>query len=134
MERNQDEAHQSEARIPVSNLASNQNSAESVRNSGLRRVRRFSNWSLAALVVGVGATTGALARTVPVATAGTTAMTNSGHVTSTVGGVTQQAPSVKTPIATTSASGVTTSVSGASGGTVPAGGNGRAFARGSGDS
>jgi hypothetical protein len=133
MERNQDEARQRYAEIPRPNLESSRQTATSVRDSGLRRIRRMSNWSLAALVVGVGATTGALARTVPSATAGTTAVTNSGTVTSMVGGA-QQAPSVHTPVATTSASGVTTSVSGASGVTVPAGSNSRALAGGSGDS
>jgi hypothetical protein len=134
MERNQDEARQRYAGIPRSNLESSREAARSVRDSGLRRIRRWSNWSLAALVVGVGATAGALARTVPAATAGTTAVTNAGTVTSSVGGVGQQAPSVTTPVATTSASGVTTSVPGTSGVTVPTGGNGRALASGSGDS
>ncbi len=104
------------------------------RDSGLRRIRRLSNWSFAALVVGVGATAGALARTVPAATAGTTTVTNAGHVTSTVGGVAQQPPSVHAPVAMTSASGVTRSVSGTSGATAPAGGNGHSFADGSRDS
>jgi hypothetical protein len=134
MERNQDEVRQRYAEIPRSNLESSRQTAMSVRDSGLRRIRRMSNCSLAALVVGVGATTGALARTVPSATVGTTAVTNAGTVTSTVGGVVQQAPSIHTPVATTSASGVTTSVSGASGVTVPAEGNGRSIASGSGDS
>jgi hypothetical protein len=129
MERYGDEAHQRDARTPGSKLASNQNTAESVRDSGLRRIRRLSNWSLAALVVGVGATTGVLARTVPAATTGATAVTNSGNVTSTIGA--QQAPSVSTPVATTSASGVTTSVSRAN---THAGGPSRVVAAGSGDS
>ena len=121
-------------RYTGSSLESSRKTAMSDRDSGLRRIRRLSNWSFAALVVGVGATAGALARTVPAATAGTTAVTNSGQVTSTAGGVAQQAPSVHTPVATTSASGVTTSVSGASGVTASAGGNGRSLAGGSGDS
>ena len=130
MERSQDEARQRYAEIPRPNLESSRQTAMSVRDSGLRRIRRMSNWSVAALVVGVGATTGALARSVLPATAGTTAVTNPGTVTSTVGGVAQQAPSVHTPVATTSASGVTSSVAGTS---VPTGGNGRAIAGGSGD-
>lgn len=108
--------------------------AKSVRDSGLRRVRRMSNWSLGALIVGVGATTGALASTIPVATAGTTAVTNTGGTASSVNGVSQRAPSVMTPVVTTSASGVTTSVAGTSSVTAATGGTGRVVATGSGDS
>jgi hypothetical protein len=108
--------------------------AQSVRDSGLRRVRRMSNWSLGALIVGVGATTGALASTIPVATAGTTAVTNTGGTASSVNGVSQRAPSVTTPVVTTSASGVTTSVASTSSVTAATGGTGRVVATGSGDS
>jgi hypothetical protein len=134
MERNQDETDHRDAPIRGSSLETNGNSAKLVRDSGLRRLRRMSNWSLGALVVGVGATTGALASTIPGPTTGTTAVTNPAGVTSSASGVAAPGPSVTVPVATTSASGVTTSVPSISGGTVPTGGNGRAFASGSGDS
>lgn len=93
----------------------------SPRESGLHRVRRLSNWSLAALVVGVGASTAALARTIPVATTGTvTSATPSLLTGSSTGSSTStgQAPTLTGPVATTSASGVTTAVA-APGGRTP---------------
>lgn len=134
MERNRDETDHRDAPIRGSCLETNGNAAKLVRDGGLRRLRRMSNWSLGALVVGVGATTGALASTIPVPTAGTTAVTNSAGVTSSASGVAAQAPSVTKSVVTTSASGVTTSVVGTAGASTPTGGTGRAFASGSGDS
>ena len=78
------------------------------RAAGLRRVRRMSNWTAAALIVGTGATTLALAHhafpiAAPTATSasattgvGTTAVTNG-----------TSGPQVSHSVATTSASGVT---------------------------
>lgn len=78
------------------------------RRDGIRRVRRMSNWTAAALVVGTGATTLALAHhafpiAAPTASAastttgiGTTAVTNGTN-----------GPKVNHAVATTSASGVT---------------------------
>ncbi|HET9092136.1 MAG TPA: hypothetical protein VFN50_06990 [Acidimicrobiales bacterium] len=83
----------------------------SERQLNLRRVRRVSNWSIAALVVGVGTTTAALAHALPgqsppavYVTPGTTGATatNGGH-----------APGASSPVAVTSGSGV---VQGGSGG------------------
>lgn len=72
------------------------------REKGLRGVRHLSNWALAALVVGVGATTAVLARASHPATstAGTVAGTASG-------GVTQAgAPTLHSPVTLTTPSGV----------------------------
>jgi len=87
--------------------------ARQARDDGLRRVRRLSSWTAAALVVGTGATAIALAHNaVPVSppvfpgtsvsgTTGTTVGTTAGtHGTS--------GPQVGHSVATTSASGVTT--------------------------
>ena len=49
--------------------------AETIRSDGLRNIRRMSNWSLAALVVGIGATTGALAAATHSKAVGTAAVT-----------------------------------------------------------
>ena len=79
--------------------------AAPARDQNLRRVRRVSNWSLAALLVGVGATSAVLAHAVP------------GHTSPAVyagstsgGGLVQassgsgQAPSVSSPVAVSSGS------------------------------
>ena len=115
------------------------------RPQGVTTVRRWSNWSLAALVVGVAWGTSALARTIPshaasttttvVPTAGTTGAaagtTGAAPASGTTGattapGASSAAPSAPKPIAVTSPSGVTTYVmpgtaSGTAAGT-PAGG------------
>ena len=98
--------------LPGPTVQPDRGGARSVHDSGLRRVRRMSNLSLGALVVGVGATTGALASTIPAANPGASAVANRGVVTSSASGTSQPAPTVATPVATTSASGVTTSVGG----------------------
>ena len=54
---------------------------ETIRNDGLRKIRRVSNWSLAALVVGMGATTGALAAATQSKTIGTSAVTSTAGAT-----------------------------------------------------
>jgi len=93
--------------------------AVATRDGGLRRLRRVSNWTAAALIAGTAATTGYfahLAAVVPVpAAAGTTAQTNG---TTAVG--TSLRPSVSNPVATSSGSGVTvgTSANTVGGGTV----------------
>lgn len=82
------------------------------RDVGLRRVRRMSAWSAAALVVGTGAATAALAHsyatpaTQPAATAPATTTTGGGATaTPATGG-----PAVTHSVASTSGSGVTKTV------------------------
>jgi hypothetical protein len=80
------------------------------RGEGIRHVRRMSNWTAAALIVGTGAATVALAhQAMPAstsaagaATAGTTAGTTAAGTAAAKGG-----PSVGHSVATTTASGVT---------------------------
>jgi hypothetical protein len=77
------------------------------RADGIRHVRRLSNWTAAALIVGTGAATVALAhQALPAATAVPSPASAAGAgagASSTAGG-----PSVGHTVATTSASGVTT--------------------------
>ena len=79
------------------------------RTDGVRRVRRLSNWTAAALLVGTAGATVALAQhAVPVAgstPAGTTGTPGAGTTVTTNG---QGGPHVAHTVATTSASGVTT--------------------------
>ena len=79
------------------------------RRSGLRRVRRMSNWTAAALIVGTGATTAALAHhAVSVAAPAAAASSSSAGVVTTTGTQGANGPRVSHSVATTSASGVTT--------------------------
>jgi hypothetical protein len=82
-------------------------SAGPTRADGIRHVRRMSNWTAAALIVGTGAATVALAhQAFPASTTAAAAASTAGAGTkaaSTAGG-----PSVSHTVATTSASGVTT--------------------------
>ena len=76
------------------------------RNDGVRRVRRMSNWTAAALVVGAGAATVALAHhafpvAAPAASAASTTGIGGTAVTNGAGG-----PQVSHSVATTSGSGV----------------------------
>jgi hypothetical protein len=78
------------------------------RRDGIRRARRMSNWTLAALIVGTGATTVALAQhAFPTAatTAGTTSTAVGTGSTAATNGTT--GPQVTHSVATTSGSGVT---------------------------
>ena len=78
------------------------------RRDGIRRVRRMSNWTLAALIIGTGATTVALAQhAFPTAatTAGTSTTAGVGTAATTHGG---SGPQVTHSVATTSGSGVVT--------------------------
>ena len=75
-----------------------------VRNDGVRRVRRMSNWTAAALLVGTGATTVALAsHAFPASTSGTTSA--SGAQGTAV--QTSNAPHVSGAVATSGGSGAT---------------------------
>ena len=83
--------------------------AESARRVGIRHVRRMSNWTAAALVVGAGATTLALAHhafpiSAPVAGAASATTTGVGTTAAAQGA---NGPQVSHTVATTSASGVT---------------------------
>ena len=112
MEGIQNETDPGRSRPPVSRSTREHKHAGAVRASGLKKVRRVSNWSLAALVVGVGATTGALTHTIHSPSFGTTSATNAGTVanSSSGTGVAASSPSLTNAVATTSASGVTTLV------------------------
>ena len=82
---------------------------ESARKVGIRHVRRMSNWTAAALVVGTGATTLALAHhAFPIAApaASAASATTTGVGTAAAQGT--NGPQVSHAVATTSASGVTT--------------------------
>ena len=94
----------------------------------------MSNWSLAALVVGIGATTGALAAATQSKTVGTSAVTTTAGATTSATGAVQSGPTLGSPVATTSASGVTVSAAAQQGGVPSAVSSGRAIATGSGDS
>lgn len=86
--------------------------AEQWRDQGLRGVRRLSNWTLAALVVGVGATSAAIARATQSARSVTSvARTSTGTATGAAGGSVSaaargSAPSLHAPVALTTPSGV----------------------------
>jgi hypothetical protein len=83
--------------------------AGQARKVGIRQVRRMSNWTAAALIVGTGATTLALAHhVVPVGTAAATAASSTTGATTTVAAQGTNGPRVSHTVATTSASGVTT--------------------------
>jgi hypothetical protein len=78
------------------------------RNEGIRRLRRMSNWTAAALVVGTGATTVALVHNAvpisPPAAVSTFTRTGVGPSAGTHG---TKGPQVSHTVATTTASGVT---------------------------
>jgi hypothetical protein len=86
------------------------------RNDGLRRVRRHVNWSLAALVVGVGATTAAIAHVVPTHTTTVVGTSSTAGGTRTSG----QAPTLSGPVASSTASGVVVGTPGSGTGSVGA--------------
>jgi hypothetical protein len=79
------------------------------RRAGIRRVRRMSNWTAAALIAGTGATTVALAHhAVSVGAPAAAASSGSSGVVTTAGTQWANGPQVSHSVATTSASGVTT--------------------------
>ena len=79
------------------------------RRAGIRRVRRMSNWTAAALIVGSAATTAALAQhAVSVGAPAAAASSSSAGVAATAGTQGANGPRVSHSVATTSASGVTT--------------------------
>ena len=77
--------------------------AARARASGVRRVRRASNWTAAALIAGVAAATGYFAHHQPAAAPATST------VTTVPGGtaVNPQKPTLNTPVTTSGGSGVT---------------------------
>ena len=79
------------------------------RKVGIRQVRRMSNWTAAALIVGTGATTLALAHhAVPVGASAATSASSTTSAGTTVATQGTNGPRVTHSVATTSASGVTT--------------------------
>ena len=79
------------------------------RRAGLRQVRRMSNWTAAALIVGTGATTVALAHhAISVGAPAAAASSSSAGGVTTAGTQGANGPQVSHSVATTSASGVTT--------------------------
>lgn len=97
-------------RAPAPDGTASADQAESARKVGIRHVRRMSNWTAAALIVGTGATTLALAHhafpvSAPAAGAASAATTGVGTATAAQGA---NGPQVSHTVATTSASGVTT--------------------------
>lgn len=78
------------------------------RKVGIRRVRRMSNWTAAALVVGTGATTLALAHhAFPIGAPTAAAASSTTGVVTTAATQGTNGPKVSHSVATTSASGVT---------------------------
>ena len=109
--------------------------AQAIRSDGLRNIRRMSNWLLAALVVGIGATTGALAAATHSKAVGTAAVTTPvGTPTSSTASAVQGGPTLASPVATTSASGVTISPTAHQGGSPSPATLGSVTPTGSGDS
>jgi len=103
------------------------------REAGLRSVRRLSNWTVAALVVGVGGTTAVLAKWAQPTASTTAATTATGSAASagTPSGSAAQggAPSLHAPVTLTTPSGVviqSAATGGAVGGTAGAAGGGSA--------
>lgn len=101
------------AQQPGSSQTAPADRARQTRTEGLRRVRRVSNWTAAALIVGTGATAVALAHNALPATAPTLPASAAAGTTGTAVGTTAATngatgPHVAHSVATTSASGVTT--------------------------
>lgn len=82
--------------------------AVQTRTEGMRRVRRMSNWTAAALIVGAGATTLVLAHNAVPASAPMANSAPTSGIGAIAGGHGTSGPQVAHSVATTSASGVTT--------------------------
>ena len=106
------------------------------RDRGVRGVRHLSNWTLAALVVGVGATSAALARSTQPATStsGIVSSTAGASAPTTAGAAQPGSPTLHAPVTMTTPSGVViqspTTASVAGTGSTPAGGGRRVITRG----
>ncbi|MHB1595155.1 MAG: hypothetical protein ACYCO9_09310 [Streptosporangiaceae bacterium] len=74
------------------------------REHGLRGSRRVSNWTAAALIAGVAATTGYLAHAIPAGGSGTQTGTTTNQAAKS-GVVTPAAPATTQPVATSGGSG-----------------------------
>lgn len=85
------------------------------RDSGVRSVRRVSNWTAAALVAGVAATAGYFAHASHPAPAATT-VTKTVPGGAATSGAAAHCPKVSHPVATSGGSGVTTGTGGATAG------------------
>ncbi len=77
------------------------------RDSGIRRTRRASNWTAAALVAGVAVTTGYLAHNIPATSTSTSGHARSRHHTTkpVVQAPAAPAPAVQAPVVTSGGSG-----------------------------
>ena len=135
MERLADETDDGRSNGHVGGRSHTSPAAATARNDGFRKIRRMSNWSLAALVVGMGATTGALAAATHSKAVGTAAVTTpvAGAASAATGAV-HSGPTLGGPVATTSPSGVTVSAAAAHGGSASHANPGRVTTAGSGDS
>jgi len=83
--------------------------ARSWRDASLRRTRRASNWTAAALIAGVAATSGYFVHAAATPAASTTSVTQTGSLAGH-----GQKPSVSHPVVTSGGSGVTVGSSGSS--------------------
>ena len=109
------EARPGRVRLPRFDEALAVQQAAVVRDGGMRRLRHVSNWTAAALIAGVAATSGyfahANAATYAAATSGVAATAPASVGTAATAGATHR-PSISTPVATSSGSGVTVGASG----------------------
>jgi len=114
MEHNR-EALPGRIRLPLFNDAASVRHAAIARDSGIRRLRRVSNWTAAALIAGVAAASGYFAHAAPIVPATNVVTATAPASTGTVPGTTHR-PSVSAAVATSAGSGVTVGASGSSSG------------------
>jgi hypothetical protein len=114
MEHNR-EAQPGRVPLPRFDNSSSVQQAAIARDGGIRRLRRVSNWTAAALIAGVAATSGYFAHANPVAPATSAITATAPTGTGTLLGTTHK-PSVSSPVATSGGSGVTVGTSGSAGG------------------
>jgi hypothetical protein len=95
-------------RLPLMPADSEPRSAGRTRNDGIKRVRHMSNWTAAALIVGTGATTVALAsHSFPVGSSAATSATTSTGTSTATGTTTTTGPHVAGSVVTSGGSGAT---------------------------
>ena len=110
-------------RLPLAGVENSYSAERPVaRRDGIRHARRVSNWTAAALIVGTGAAAVVLAhQAVPAAAPATGTSASGGQVAAPAAGAASPgtaAPQVNHSVATTSASGVTTTTRTVNGKTV----------------
>jgi hypothetical protein len=79
---------------------------QAARADGIRHLRRLSNWTLATMLVGVGASSAALAHAIPGLSGGATAVVQTAGAASAATGGSAKAPTVSGAVATSGGSGV----------------------------